>query len=338
MDAKRLRELFVEVQFILKELLCFLGRQIGEWLPVLFRGLLHGVRIEDLLRRFGEALHDLIGRLLVDDDAAPRRLVVVVAKVAQRRHIGQHGETRLVERAEHNEVSVLHKAFRIGRMGDEHVGDARERVDGAVERTRRLRDEIAIELRDVLEEMRHPRMDGAREVCKRDAHLARMRLGVGLEFLVRFEGCVLARDHDDRKQRSATHSTKIGGLERLAARRDIGLQNHGSERREVDACAVGGTIVNLTRGAPHEAIFEVDGDTENLREFRVVDIREFVVGARLERMINRDGLVGPGTRLIGWRGGVDGAYVEGTPRRSSGGDHLEEGSAGLHSHAPCRAA
>ena len=35
---------------------------------------------------------------------------------------------------------------------------------------------------------------------------------------------------------------------------------------------------------------------------------------------------------------IDGAYVEGTPRRSSGGDHLEEGSAGLHSHAPCRAA
>ena len=136
-------------------------------------------------------------------------------------------------------------------MGDQHVGFAREGIDCAVERIVRLRDELHVELREVLHEVRHPGMNRAREVRERNAYLARMRLGIGFEFLVSLEGRVLACHQNDGQIGGAADGAEVLGLERIAVRCDVGLQNHRPERSKVDARTVRGPVVDFTRSAAH---------------------------------------------------------------------------------------
>ena len=159
MDPERLRQLLVEGQFLFKEGRRFLGAHPSHRLPVFLRALSNSFALGDALERSGQLFDDVVRRFFVHDDRAPARLRVAVAELLQGRKVGKHGKALLIEGRQRHEVAVLDEALRVGGMRDEHVGDAGQRIDRPFERARRLGHELHVELGELLNEIRHARLN-----------------------------------------------------------------------------------------------------------------------------------------------------------------------------------
>lgn len=288
MDPERLRQLLVEGQFLFKEGRRFLGAHPSHQFPVFLRALSNSFALGDALERSGQLFDDFVRRVFVHDDRAPTRLGVVVAELLEGRYVGKHGKTFFIEGRQSYEVTVLDEALRVGGVRDEHVGDAGQRIDRAFERARRLGHELHVELGELLNEVRHARVNRAREVGESHAHLPGIGTSEALEFLEGLVGGIFRGNENDRKQRHAANRLEVGGRERPLLH--VGLQHHRSERGEVEVGAVLRTLNDLAGRTPHEAVFEEDGALRRLREFLVDHPTQDVVGARFERMKDGDGL------------------------------------------------
>ena len=171
-------------------------------------------------------------------------------------------------------------------------------------------------------------MNGTREVCKRHANFAGMRLGVGNEFLKGLEGGMFAGNHNDRQQRCTAHGFEVRRFERLAARRHIGLQNHRAECGKVNAGTVSRSVMNLAPCSAHQTVFKIERNTELLFK-RFVEIEtQGVIRTRFERMKDR---YGTGRKCRGFFGGMKTRHNR---KDCCGGKAFEKGATRRHSLSP----